>query len=131
MNWIVTVTAASFSGWLWATIFVDFVPSWYEAIPPVLAVLLLLTPLAIGFLCAFGLESWSKWNCIGYCAIVMAWAIVGWMANENRNAGNLSHIIWPIIFAVDAMRAGLLVASCLAGRRLRERLHHRRNPDPD
>jgi hypothetical protein len=90
-RYLVVLLLGSVAGVVWATVFVDFVPGWFERLGTVPAVSLLLVPLALSFACGMALDWWRLGACMTYAVVVLAWLIPGQIRNELAHVGNLSH----------------------------------------
>ena len=101
---ILVIILGSLSGAIWATVFVDFVPTWFGRLGEVPAVSILLMPLALSLVCGAVSDWWRFRACAAYGVVVLAWHIPGQVYNELVNVGNLSH------WSPAVMEAGMWLA---------------------
>jgi hypothetical protein len=116
----------SLAGAIWAVVFVDFVPQWYEQLWVGLGLTILFLPLVIHFLCGMLVPWWHWRECCIYAAIVMIWWIPGDIHNELVNVGDLSHFPVADQVTLDLFVCATLFLSGFVGNRLERTSMERR-----
>lgn|GEM_PF-2996289 len=121
IRYATVVMVGCLAGLLWAVIFVDSIPKWFEDLPVIITTLLLLLPLTVHFLCGMCLD-WWRWSAATvYTLIVLALWTVGSIRNELLWAGNLSHMSPASEVVGCVLTATLLIGSWALGCKLRNR----------